>query len=355
MSQYKSPAHEMSQTTPTQFWNDSCSVSEIKYALEHGAVGATTNPVIVGQVLQNELENYRSDIKRLIAENPKATEDEITWLVNEFMAVKAAKLLEPVYDKYNGKAGCISIQTNTKFYRDADRIVGQAVYFNTLAKNLMVKMPVTEAGVIAIEESTYRGVTVNATVSFTVAQAVAAAEAIEHGLIRREKEGHDISHTQPMVTIMIGRVEDWLRIIKDEQKLNLSEEAIRYSGVAVLKNAYKIFEAKGYRARLLTAAYRSPLHWTEFFGGKVSMTMPHKWVKQFVESDVKVENRMNIPVAPNLMEELLKVGEFRKAYEPDGLNLSEFTDFGATKRTLVQFLEGYDSAVAVIRDIMVNG
>lgn len=345
----------MSQTTPTQFWNDSCSVSEIKYALEHGAVGATTNPVIVGQVLQNELENYRSDIKRLIAENPKATEDEITWLVNEFMAVKAAKLLEPVYDKYNGKAGCISIQTNTKFYRDADRIVGQAVYFNTLAKNLMVKMPVTEAGVIAIEESTYRGVTVNATVSFTVAQAVAAAEAIEHGLIRREKEGHDISHTQPMVTIMIGRVEDWLRIIKDEQKLNLSEEAIRYSGVAVLKNAYKIFEAKGYRARLLTAAYRSPLHWTEFFGGKVSMTMPHKWVKQFVESDVKVENRMNIPVAPNLMEELLKVGEFRKAYEPDGLNLSEFTDFGATKRTLVQFLEGYDSAVAVIRDIMVNG
>ena len=50
--QYKSPLHEMVCTTPTTLWNDSCSVAELTYAIEHGAVGATSNPVIVGTVLK---------------------------------------------------------------------------------------------------------------------------------------------------------------------------------------------------------------------------------------------------------------------------------------------------------------
>lgn len=40
-----------------------------------------------------------------------------------------------------------------------------------------------------MEEATYRGVSINATVSFTVAQAVAVAEAVERGLARRKAEG----------------------------------------------------------------------------------------------------------------------------------------------------------------------
>ena len=36
---YKSPLHETVSTTPTDVWNDSCSVEEVTYAIEHGAVG----------------------------------------------------------------------------------------------------------------------------------------------------------------------------------------------------------------------------------------------------------------------------------------------------------------------------
>ncbi|MGA7126522.1 MAG: hypothetical protein WBZ19_09475, partial [Chthoniobacterales bacterium] len=42
---YKSPLYQMTQTTPTCLWNDSASIEELAYSIEHGAVGATCNPV----------------------------------------------------------------------------------------------------------------------------------------------------------------------------------------------------------------------------------------------------------------------------------------------------------------------
>ena len=73
----------------------------------------------------------------------------------------------------------------------------QAVHFAGLAPNIQVKIPVTAAGVAAIEEATYRGVVINATVSFALPQAIAVAEAVERGLERRAAEGLDVSTMAP--------------------------------------------------------------------------------------------------------------------------------------------------------------
>ena len=54
----------MTQTTPTCLWNDSASVDELKYSIEHGAVGATCNPVIVLGVLKKELPAWKTRIRR---------------------------------------------------------------------------------------------------------------------------------------------------------------------------------------------------------------------------------------------------------------------------------------------------
>ncbi len=191
--QFKSPLHEMASTMPTDFWNDSCSISEMEFAIEHGGVGATTNPVIVGEVLKKEMNNYKGRIVELISEMPQATEDEIAWKLNEEMAAAGAKLLYPIYESSKGKKGRISIQTNTKYFKDPKLLIDQAVHFGTLAPNIQVKMPTTKAGIEAFEEVTYQGISINATVSFTVPQALAVAEAVERGLKRREAEGKDIS------------------------------------------------------------------------------------------------------------------------------------------------------------------
>jgi transaldolase len=355
MSKYKSPLHEMAETTKTQFWNDSCSVPELVYAMEHGAVGATTNPVIVGQVLQKELQTYVPQINKSIAENPEATEDEIAWMLIEQMAVSGAKLLEPVFKKSGGQCGYISIQINAKNYKIWEKMVEQAVYFKGLAPNIMVKMPVSRAGVRAIEESTYRGVTVNATVSFTTPQALAVAEAVERGLARRTKECLDNSSLHPVCTIMVGRIEDWLKDVMNAEGIVVDPNAISMSGVAVFKRAYKIFMEKGYRTRLLAAAFRNHFHWSEFIGGDVSLTIPHKWIKNFVNSDITVEPRMDNEVDARLLGQLQKhFKDFNRAYEPDGMKPEEFDGFGATKKTLDQFLKGYNDMVAVMRGFMLE-
>ena len=175
--EYKSPLHQTISTTQTDFWNDSCAVSELEYAIEHGAVGATSNPTIVEQVLKLERDLWTDRIYQLINENPTWTDEEVMWQVFEEIGVKGAQLLLPVFEREEGKKGRLSIQTNPSNYRNADRMVEQAVHFSNLAPNVQVKLPVTSQGVKAIEEATYRGVNINATVSFTVPQAVAVGEA----------------------------------------------------------------------------------------------------------------------------------------------------------------------------------
>src|SRR5215467_9127842 len=87
---YKSPLHKMTQTTPTCLWNDSASVQELTYSIEHGGVGATCNPVIVLGVLKKELANWKGRIETLLREFPTAGEDEIAWKVVREISVRAA-------------------------------------------------------------------------------------------------------------------------------------------------------------------------------------------------------------------------------------------------------------------------
>ncbi|MCH4889816.1 transaldolase [Acidaminobacter sp. JC074] len=352
--QFKSPLHETAMTTPTDFWNDSCSIPELTYAMEHGAVGATTNPVIVGNVLKNEMDKYEARIFELIKDMPEATEDDIAWTIIEEMAVEGAKILEPLYHETKGQKGRISIQTNTKFYRSAKLMADQAVGFHQLAPNMQIKMPTTSAGIEAFEEATYRGASINATVSYTVPQALAVAEAVERGLKRRESEGLPTEDMHPVCTIMVGRLDDWLKDVANRDHIIVDPAYLEMAGVATFKNAYKIYKEKGYRTQLLAAAYRNHHQWSDFIGGDVSLTIPFKWQKRFNGSDITVENRMDNPVDPKAIEALKKhFPDFVKAYEADGMTVEEFDTYGAVTKTLKQFLAGYDSLIEMIRDRMV--
>jgi transaldolase len=349
----KSPLHETVSTTATDYWNDSCSIEELSYAIEHGAVGATSNPTIVGEVLQKEMSAWEGRIAELIAESPTATEDEIAWRLIEEMAVRAAALLEPVFEREGGRKGRLSIQTNPKLYRDAARIVEQGIRFASLAPNMQVKAPATRAGIDAIEELTAAGVNVNATVCFTVPQALAVGEAVERGLGRREAEGADVSDMSPVCTIMVGRLDDWLEVAAARDGILLTPGSVNRAGIACIKKAYGLYRERGYRARLLAAAYRNHLHWSELIGGDIVLTIPYKWQRLVNASGIEVVPRFDDPVPAPVVDELYaKLPDFRRAYDADGMTVDEFDGFGATVRTLRGFIGSYQDLVATIRDAM---
>src|SRR5262249_33879227 len=135
---FKSPLHQMTQSTPTCLWNDSASIQELEYSISHGAVGATCNPVIVVGVLQKEMAAWKDRIQALIGEMPEATEDQIGWRVVEEISIKGAKLLEGTFAEHKGRNGRLSIQTDPRLYRSTRAILEQAAYFNGLAPNMIV-------------------------------------------------------------------------------------------------------------------------------------------------------------------------------------------------------------------------
>jgi transaldolase len=338
---------------PTDVWNDSCSPRELEYAIGNGAVGATTNPSIVLSVLRKEFDAWKERLRQLIAENPTATEDMIAWKLIEEVGLRGAEMLLPVFEREKGLKGRLSMQTNPVNYMDTAKLVEQAVHFSGLAPNIQVKLPVTAAGVAGIEEATRLGVNINATVSFTLPQAIAVAEAVERGLDRRAKEGHDVSGMRPVCTIMIGRLDDWLKVVAKREGVTITPGHLDWGGIAVIKKAYGIFKARGYRARLLAAAYRHHMHWSELIGGDVILTIPYEWQVQFNKSDIEVKPRMGNPVDPAIVDELYrKFAEFRRAYDEDGLSVPEFVRYGATVRTLRSFIEAYRELTAVVRDSM---
>src|SRR5215467_319480 len=97
-----SPLQRMTQTTPTCLWNDSASVQELSYSIEHGAVGATCNPVIVLGVLKKELAQWKERVFSLIRECPAATEEQIAWQLVREISAKSAALLKPIFDVQKG-------------------------------------------------------------------------------------------------------------------------------------------------------------------------------------------------------------------------------------------------------------
>jgi len=350
---YQNPLHQMSETTPSCLWTDTAGLEELKTSIAYGAVGATCNPVIALSVLKKEAALWKPRTQELLQEMPKATEDEIGWRLVEEMSIRGAGLLRHVFERDRGRNGRLSIQTDPRNFRDPERLAAQAVHFSQLAPNMIVKIPVTSEGLPAIEEATYRGVSINATVSFTLPQCIAVAEAVERGLERRVKEGKRVDDMGPVCTIMVGRIDDWLKVVAAKEGITVDPGCLEWAGVAIFKKTYQLYRKRGYRLRLLSAAFRNHMHWSELVGGDVVISPPFEWQTRLNKSGIAPLPRMDVPVEPRILQGLQKFTDFRRASEEGGLSPADFDGFGPTRRTLRQFLAATADLAALVRDQMI--
>ena len=178
-------------------------------------------------------------------------------------------------------------------------------------------------------------------------------ETIERKLRRREAEGKDVSAMGPVVTLMVGRLDNWIKIVAKREGLFLDPGHLEWAGIAAFKRAHREFVSRGLRARMLSAAFRNVMHWSELVGGDLVISPPFKWQKIINASDYRVEPRIDEPVAPRIMETLLSIPEFVRAYEPDGMTPEEFDTYGATVRTLRGFLQADVDLDALMHDVII--
>lgn len=335
------------------FWNDSCALNELDEAVRNGAVGATSNPVIVSAAVTGDPARWLPVLDRLLREHPGDTEDEAAWRLIGAVVKEAAALLAPVHQATGGRKGYLCAQVSPKLYRSTERMVAHGVELAALAPNVAIKCPSTREGIAAIEELTARGITVNATVSFTVSQAVTTAEAIERGLERALRAGASPERLRPVVTIMVGRLDDHLKRVAERNRVAIDPALLDQAGIAVFKKARRIFAARGFRSTLLVAAYRHSQHWAALVGEGVIQSIPYTWWKQFEESGITPRRTLDEPMPPGVVEALSeKFPDFRRAYDEDGLRIDDFASYGASVHTLRQFLAGYQQLVELVRDRM---
>jgi len=335
------------------FWNDSCNLQQLRHAVEEGAVGATSNPVIVYDAVREQPEVWIPVLDQIIKDNPSDSEDEIAWKLIKHVAIKAAALLQPVYEKTNGKKGYLCVQVSPKYYRCAKRMTEHAKELASIAPNIAIKCPATETGIEAIEDVTAAGININATVSFSIPQVIHVAEAMERGIEKAKSNGINVENLHPYITIMVGRVNDQLRRVMAEEKITIDPSYIEWSGVIIFKKAYEIFKKRNYNSTLLAAAYRNHMQWSQMIGDNLILTIPYQWWNQFNESDITVERTIDKPVDQNIIDSLCKsFKDFDRIYREDGMKPAEFVNYGASVHTLKQFLGGYQQLLETVRDRM---
>lgn len=342
--------------TRTALWNDSADPRELSIAIrEYGAVGATCNPVIALTCIQQDPERWVPRIRDIAAEHPTAGESWIGWKAVEELSIAAAEQLLPAFEASGGRNGRLSMQTDPRLHRDRDALVEQAVRFSGLAPNIIVKIPATKTGIAAIEEAAYRGVSINATVSFTVPQVVAVGEAIERALDRRAADGLPEQEFGHVVTLMAGRFDDWLKTVVGRDHVMVDPGILEWAGVAAVKHAYRVFQERRFRSRVLVAAFRNPLQWSEFQGGDLVVSPPFQWSKDINDNAFPWRPDAIDDEVPAEVIAALRAAtpEFARGYDVDGMTIDEFDRFGATVTTLRQFLDADAKLDALVRDIIV--
>ena len=318
--------------TPSIYWHDSAIRAEQLAAFENGAVGMTTNPFLINASLRGDTDFWAERLKSV---EKGLSGDEKAQALIHCVTGYYAQEVRPIFDRGETGKGYVCAQTNPNKTGDVDYMIQQAKTLASWAPNIVVKLPATNAGITAYEECVAQGLNVAATVSFTVPQVLAVGEAAERGQKRAAANG--VKPGLNIAVMMVGRLDDYLRDVAHDSGAKVEESDIVQAGVACMKKAYSIFQERGYTTFLMPAGCRGANHVTEFAGAKMIMSIAPKIVKM-IAPDAPQEERINVPVAADVVERLMTMPEFRKAYLEDGMSREEFITFGSANRTTDQFI-----------------
>ncbi len=321
----------LSGSTKSVYWHDSAISKEQIEGFANGARGMTTNPFLVNQTLHADTAFWNEALSEL----PKDLKgDERAEALIRCVTSFYAKEVRPLYNLQEG-TGFVCAQTNPLHTGEADYMIAQAKRLAAWADNIVVKLPATRAGIEAYEECVGLGLNVAATVSFTVPQVLAVGEARERGKKRAIKNG--VKPGLGIAVLMVGRLDDYLRDVAHDSAPQVTEDDIINAGTACIKRAYQIFGERGYDTFLMPAGCRGTNHITDLAGAHMLMSIAPKIARMLADVET-FEERIDVPVDNAVIDRLMTMPEFRKAYEPDGMRPEEFITFGSTNRTTDQFI-----------------
>lgn len=318
--------------TAGYWWTDSAEYDTMDEAIENGATGVTTNPILIKKSLYANPDFWRPYLDSAVG----LKGDEKTEEILRCITVEIAKKFQPIYEETEGVQGYVCAQVNPKKQGDTSAMIEMGRRLAAWAPNIAVKVPATAAGLRAIEALASEGITTVGTVSFTTPQAVAIAAAQQRGLDKCRAAGKKPG--KAFSVIMVGRLDDYLRDIAQDMRSDVPESDIIQAGTAAIKKAHALCRELGYESKLMPAGMRGGYHAVALAGSDMSFSLS-AGILTALSKETEFAEHMGEPVAQETIDRLSTIPEFVRAYHVEALPEAEFIRYGASQRTLSQFVE----------------
>jgi transaldolase len=202
-----------------------------RYIDELSITGLTSNPTIFDKAISGGT-TYDEQIVEL---HERGLEPEQAFFELALADLRdAARMFEPINQRTDGVDGWVSLEVSPLLADDAEATIAQVAELHSRADcNIFIKIPGTDAGLEAIEESIFAGTPINVTLLFSTEQYLAAAEAYMRGAERRIEAGLDPA-VPSVASIFVSR---WDVAVADE----VPQELRNRLGIAVAKQAYRAY------------------------------------------------------------------------------------------------------------------
>ena len=331
--------------TPTKMWINNVTRQEAQLAIDAGAVGCTQNPSYSWKMLNHpEEKDYALQI---LDDCIKEIEDD-NQVVCQFqrkLITGIAAIFMHVYERTNGEHGYVSIQGDPIHEEDPNVIIDEARLNRAISPNMMIKIPATDAGLKAMDVLIAENTPLNATEVMGVSQYIDLCD-MYHRIIQETK-------TKPVmyVSLITGIYDEWLHKEIEKQKIDINPDILYQAGMVIAKKVLQLRSDRGYQLGFIGGGVRGLQHFTEMVGGDVCITMNYRGhADKLLELDLPVVSRLFNPVQPQVLDELLKVPEFRQAYMNDGLQVHEYGEYGPVEYFRSMFVSAWNNVLALVKE-----
>jgi transaldolase len=257
-----------------------------RYIDELSVSGLTSNPTIFEQAIRGSA-SYDASIRTKLREGKSGDALFYELAIEDIGA--AADLFGPIHARTCGVDGFVSLEVSPLLADDAQATVAVArqLYTHAGRQNVLIKIPGTTQGLVAIEEAIFAGIPVNVTLLFSREQYVAAALAYLRGIERRIAAGR----TPDVASVASLFVSRWDVAVS----ARVPERLRNRLGIAIGQRAYK-----AYAQQLASARYQRLLN----AGARAQrLLMASTGTKDPNASDVLYVKSLAAPLTVNTMPE----------------------------------------------------
>ena len=338
--------HRVNQLSPTRFWINNPTWEEARKAIAAGAISCTTNPTFSIKQITNA-ETKEKAIKIVKAAIQETDDNNIAAdLVQQQLTKRIMDIFLPLYEKQPGKEGFVSIQGNPFADKDAQHIVAEALRYRELGKNFIAKIPITKAGLEAMEALIPEDIPMIATEGMSIDQMIVVCE------MYQRVSGQCKKKPPFFFTHITGIFGEHLQNVVEENKVQIASDILWQAPFIVARKQYRIFKERNYPGIMLGGGARNLYHFTAMVGSEMNININWKGTAdKLIELDLPVVYRMDTPTPQYVIDELLeKIPDFKKAYLEDELSVDEFEDYGPVTLFRNMFIKGWNGLVSVIAE-----